>query len=189
MLAPVMATRNRWGQGQGHPEGSKEGTPAAPQTKEESQQAANTRVWQEQVQHKDGDCYRIDLSRVEWRSGCCEELQLQDIISRDPSPAHWDEQMLLTSKTTNTRQGDGMPLTVTMSGLVCCRDLPSTTHQNAWWTSWRCSEPQQAFLCGNALTYYRLPWVTSHQQARVQLATKGTARSIWLSARRTVWAS
>lgn len=43
MLAPVMAIRNRWRQGQGHPEGSEEGTPTAPQTKGEGQQAARLR--------------------------------------------------------------------------------------------------------------------------------------------------
>lgn len=41
IMVPVMAISNRLGQGQRHPEGSEEGTPAAPQTKGESQQAAN----------------------------------------------------------------------------------------------------------------------------------------------------
>ena len=40
-LAAVMAIRNRQGQGQGHPEGSEEGTPTTPQTKGENQRAAN----------------------------------------------------------------------------------------------------------------------------------------------------
>jgi len=39
-----------------------------------------------------------------------------------------------------------------------------------------CGRAQQAFVHGSALTY-GLPWVAGHQQARVQLATKGTARS------------
>ena len=90
-----MAIRNRQGQGQGHPEGSEEGTPTTPQTKGENQRAANAG---EALGYTGNKCStRMGTARgwtqagwSEGQAGCagCQELHLQDMVSKDPSPAH-----------------------------------------------------------------------------------------------------